>query len=123
MKLLKIKSLLDAELKNNIEGWEDIEFKTACGADLMSDVLAYVKDKSLLLSGLANHQVFRTAEMLDIRGIVFVRGKEPNDELIEFSEKIGIPVLVTDLPLYQACGILYSNGLGCKGDAKCEKFD
>lgn len=52
---------------------------SACGSDMMSDVLAYVKDQAVLLTGLVNSQVIRTAEMMDMRCIVFVRSKKPNE--------------------------------------------
>lgn len=86
----------------------------ACGADLMSDVLAFTKEKALLLTGLTNIQVVRTAEMSDLVGIVFVRGKRPGPEVLLLAESKGIPLLVCDYPMYEACGALYKGGLeGC----------
>ena len=84
---------------------------TACGSDLMSDVLAFVKDKTVLITGLINTHVIRTAEMLDITCIVFSRGKQPNEEMLEMAEEAGIAVLVTKYTLYDSCGRLYQAGL------------
>ncbi len=84
---------------------------SACGCDLMSDVLAYVKDQAVLLTGLVNSQVIRTAEMMDMICIVFVRSKMPNDEMLELARDAGIVVMATDKRMYEACGLLYANGL------------
>lgn len=84
---------------------------SACGCDLMSDVLAYVKDQAVLLTGLVNPQVVRTAEMMDMICIVFVRSKMPTDEMLELAKEAGIAILSTDKRMYEACGLLYSNGL------------
>jgi len=88
-----------------------LEIASACGADLMSDVMAFVKDKVLLLTGLVNPQVIRTAELLDIHGIIFVRGKTPSREVIEMAEASGIILAGTKLSMYIACGKLYEAGL------------
>jgi predicted transcriptional regulator len=77
----------------------------------MSDVLAFVHDQSLLLTGLVNPQVVRTAEMMDIRCIVFVRGKEPDQKILELAEETGLALLSTQLRMYEACGRLYEGGL------------
>ena len=84
---------------------------SACGCDLMSDVLAYVKDQAVLLTGLINPQVIRTAVMMDMLCIVFVRSKEPTEEMLELARESGIVVMTTDKRLYEACGLLYANGL------------
>ncbi|MDR0196668.1 MAG: hypothetical protein LBI36_00400 [Oscillospiraceae bacterium] len=84
---------------------------TACGSDMMSDVLAYVKDQAVLLTGLLNPQVVRTAEMMDIICIVFVRGKIPDQTVIGLAEEKGIVILSTKARMYEACGILYESGL------------
>ena len=84
---------------------------TACGSDMMSDVLAFVKDQSVLLTGLCNPQVIRTAEMMDIVCIVFVRGKKPDDAMLELAQQRGIPLLVTKHRMFTACGLLYTHGL------------
>ena len=83
----------------------------ACGSDMMSDVLAFVKDQSVLITGLCNPQVIRTAEMMDIQAVVFVRGKVPAQELIDFANGHGMVIMTTELPMFVSCGILYSDGL------------
>ena len=87
------------------------EAKTACGSGLMSDVLAFVKSGCLLLTGLTNPQVVRTAEMADLGSICFVRGKKPEIETIKLAEANNIPVLSTPLSMFEACGRLYREGV------------
>lgn len=84
---------------------------TACGSDLMSDVLAFVKDKTVLITGLINPHVVRTAEMLDITCIVFSRGKLPTSEILEMAAEAGVAVIATRMTTYTACGELYAHGL------------
>ncbi|MDO5586657.1 MAG: hypothetical protein Q4G53_06180 [Clostridia bacterium] len=110
MKLSQVKDLLDAKVYAG-EDMLDTEVKEACGSDLMSDVLAFVKDEALLLTGLQNLQVLRTAEMMDIQAVVFVRGKVPAQELIDFANGHGMVIMTTELPMFVSCGILYSEGL------------
>jgi hypothetical protein len=93
----------------------DLEVASACGADLMSDVMAFVKDKVLLLTGLVNPQVIRTAELLDIRAIIFVRGKAPGRDMIEMAEETDIILAGTKLPIFISCGKLYEAGLRTGG--------
>lgn len=88
--------------------------KTGCGCDLMSDVLAFIKQDTLLLTGLTNAQVIRTAEMADVKAICFVRGKKPGQEVVALAEEKDIALLATTLPLFEACSRLSRNGLaGC----------
>ncbi len=110
MKISKIKELLNAK---TVCGEEHLgsHVYSACGSDMMSDVLAYVKDQAVLLTGLVNSQVIRTAEMMDMRCIVFVRSKYPNEEMISLAEESGLVLLASDKRMYEACGILYTNGL------------
>ena len=110
MKISEIRDLLDAELLTG-EDCSDREVFSACGSDMMSDVLAYVKDQAVLLTGLVNPQVIRTAEMMDMRCIVFVRRKVPTEEMTELAKDAGIVLIKTDLRMFEACGILYSAGL------------
>jgi predicted transcriptional regulator len=113
MTLQEIKVILDAQV---IIAPQDprMELKMACGCDLMSDVLAFAKEESLLLTGLTNLQVVRTAEMANIKALVFVRGKEPDREAIALAMAKNIPILLTELPMYEACGRLYQAGMrGC----------
>lgn len=89
----------------------DREVHSACGSDMMSDVLAFVKNQSVLLTGLVNPQVVRTAEMMDMVCIVFVRGKQPDESIIELAENKDITLLSTKHRMFTACGLLYDNGL------------
>ena len=84
---------------------------SACGCDLMSDVLAFVKDQAVLLTGLVNPQVIRTAVMMDMRCIVFVRSKAPTPEMLALAEDSGLVVMKTSKRMYEACGVLYADGL------------
>ena len=93
----------------------DMEVASACGADLMSDVMAFVKDRVLLLTGLVNPQVIRTAELLDIHVIFFVRGKVPGRDMIEMAEQSEIILAGTKLPMFLSCGKLYEAGLKAGG--------
>ncbi len=110
MKINTIKELLNAEVICCEESL-GAHVYSACGSDMMSDVLAYVKDQAVLMTGLINSQVIRTAEMMDMKCIVFVRSKLPTAEMIELAKDSGIVLLATEKRLYEACGILYSNGL------------
>lgn len=110
MKLKEVIELLDAKVLSS-EFDANQEILAACGSDLMSDVLAFVKDQALLLTGLINPQVVRTAEMMDMKAIVFVRGKTPGEEIIDLATESGIIILSTSYPLYVSCGKLYSAGL------------
>ena len=113
MILSEIKDLLDAQILTgeNDDLLTGIDIHTACGCDLMSDVLAFVKDQALLFSGLINLQVIRTAEMMDIIAVCFVRGKTPSEDVVEYAKDRGITLIATEYPLYTACGILYDKGL------------
>ena len=110
MKISTMQELLDAKVLTSEENLERHVY-SACGCDLMSDVLAYVKDQAVLLTGLVNPQVVRTAVMMDMICIVFVRSKKPTEEILELARESGIVVMTTDKRLYDACGLLYSNGL------------
>lgn len=119
MKLTQVQTILEAEVISGHD-WLEIQAACACGADLMSDVLAFTKEKTLLLTGLTNIQVIRTAEISDLVGIVFVRGKRPGPEVIGLATQKGIPLLVCSHPMYEACGLLYTKGLrGCSRAGGC----
>lgn len=111
MTIGKIADLLSARVLAG-DDLLDTQVCSACGSDMMSDVLAYVKNQAVLLTGLVNTQVVRTASMMDMSCIVFVRSKTPGDDILALAREYGIAVLGTDLRMYDACGILYSNGLG-----------
>ena len=110
MKLSEVRQILDAEVCCG-EEFMDREVNSAFACDLMSDVLAFVENQALLLTGLVNGQVVRTAEMMDIKTIVFVRGKEPTDEIRALAKEYSMVVMSTKEILYNACGKLYSKGL------------
>ncbi len=110
MTLREIKEILNANVLTG-EGELEREVKAACGSDLMSDVLAFVKDQAMLLTGLVNGQVIRTAEMMDIHAVIFIRGKKPSDDVVSLAESRDIVIMETELPMYLACGKLYSAGL------------
>ena len=110
MKISRMQELLEARVLCCEENL-DHEIHSACGCDLMSDVLAFVKDQAVLLTGLVNPQVIRTAEMMDMICIVFVRSKVPTQEMIDLARESGIVLMVSDKRLYEACGLLYTNGL------------
>ena len=110
MTLKEIVTLLDATvLCGNLA--LDKEVFSAFASDLMSDVLAFVKENTLLITGLVNNQSIRTAEMLDLPCIVFVRGKTPSAEVLEMAEEMELPVLTTAYSMYDACGKLFAAGL------------
>ena len=110
MKLSEVRDVLDAEVLIG-NGLLETEATTACGADLMSDVLAYIKPGALLLTGLTNPQVVRTAEMADLVAICFVRGKTPDEESLRLAKEQRLPLLRTTLPMFESCGRLYDRGL------------
>ena len=115
MKIGEIKELLSAEV---LCGEDQLECQvySACSSDMMSDVLAFVKDQAVLLTGLVNPQVIRTAEMMDMKCVVFVRKKVPGEDIVELARDSGIVLMRGDLRMFEACGILYSAGL--KGHEK-----
>lgn len=110
MTIRKIKSLLEADVLCGEECLDE-EVHFAFSSDMMSDVLAYAEEQSILLTSLCNPQVIRTAEMLDILCIVFVRGKKPDEDMIKLAGERDIVILATGQGMFTTCGILYSNGL------------
>ena len=117
MTIRDLVNYLDATVLQG-EEFLDQPVQSACGSDLMRDVLAFVKDKTVLITGLTNTHVIRTAEMLDITCIVFSRGKIPGEDILEMAQEREIAVLTTKHTTYVTCGILYSKGL--PGNAKKE---
>ncbi len=110
MTLKEIKELLQADVLCGSDRL-DLEINFAGGSDLMSDVLALGKPGILLLTGLSNAQSVRTADIIEAKAIVYVRGKKPDQEGIELAKKKGLPILSTKFMMYKACGILYSHGV------------
>lgn len=113
MKIDNIAELIEAEILS-MKNCHDIMLKTACGSDLMSDVMAYGDEKDILLTGLVNPQVIRTAEMMDIKAVVFVRGKRPTEVMLNLAEEKNIILMSTRLPMFDACGRLFDAGI-CGG--------
>ncbi len=111
MEISQVAEILQAEVLTCTD-FLDEEVCTACGSDMMSDVLAFVKHQGLLLTGLMNPQVIRTAMMMDMNCIVFVRGKMPSEEMQLFAENSGIIMMTTQLSMFESCGKLYEAGLG-----------
>lgn len=113
MKLSQVRDILNAEVLCG-EDKLDCEILSACGSDFMSDVLAYVKHQALLLTGLVNPQVVRTADMMDMKCVIFVRGKRPDESVMALAQERELVVMCSPLRMYDACGKLYMNGL--RGD-------
>jgi hypothetical protein len=93
----------------------DCEVRSGFASDLMSDVLRYDVSQGLLVTGLANPQVVRTAEMADVAAILLVRGKVPLPETVELAQRVGIPIIGTQLIMFETCGRLYTAGLPACG--------
>ncbi len=112
MKLQEICDILCADVIVRFD--PDAEAITACGSDLISDILRFIKSETVLLTGLPTLQMIKAAQLLDLNAIVVVRGKQPTKDVIEIAKNNKIPVLCTKLPLFEACGRLYAKGLqGC----------
>jgi predicted transcriptional regulator len=103
--LAGIRDLLRAEVFNGDD--LSVRVEQVGAADLMSDVLALSKPGMLLLTGLTSTQVIRTAIVVDLSGVVFVRGKKPGEAVIALAREAGIPVLGTSLTMFEAAGVLY----------------
>jgi predicted transcriptional regulator len=110
MTVRQISEILEAKVALG-EDQLDLEVSAACGADLMSDVMAFVKEKVVLLTGLVNPQAIRTADLMDIRVVVFVRGKSPTADIVEMARENGMVLLSTKYSMFLACGRLYEAGL------------
>ena len=115
MKIKDIITILNAQLLTPQADLEQ-EVHTTCGSDMMSDVLAYVKDQSALITGLTNPQVVRTAEMMDMICIIFVRGKQADDTIVNLGAQGNIAILQTPYSMFTACGMLYQHGLRGGGE-------
>ena len=111
MKIREIAKLAHAEVLACPECL-DREVYSACGSDMMSDVLAFAENRDVLLTGLLNPQIVRTAHMLDMRCIIIVRGKTATEEIKRLAAENHIALLETQLTMYEASGKLYEGGLG-----------
>lgn len=110
MNLDQILTILDASLlTRNVHSHKKVE--SAYCADLMSDVLSFSVTKSLLITGLTNAQVIRTAEMAAIEMVVFIQNKKPDRQTIMLAEEKHIPLISTSISMFDACGRLYEQGL------------
>jgi hypothetical protein len=111
MKFSRIREILDARWVGRPPDL-DRECSYGGAADLMSDALAFVASADcVLLTGLINEQSVRTAEMLDLHVLVFVRGKSPAPPVVKLADEKGIALLSTGYSMYEACGRLYAAGL------------
>ena len=123
MKLKEIVRILDAEILCTVKDESHLDITMVGGADLMSDVLAFVKPGTLLLTGLTTLQVVYTAESAGISVVCFVRGKKPQEEIIGLAKEKEIVLLTTKISMFEGCGKLYKNGLiGCYDSSKHESF-
>ena len=113
----EIAKLVDAKTLCGGEALSGLEIDRAYACDLMSDVLAFCSPGALLITGLTNIQIVRTAQMLDIPGVLFVRGKSPQQETIDLAREAGIPLVLSSQSMFQSCGVLYAAGLkACHSD-------
>ncbi len=116
MKLNDCADVLQAQVLVPAEDM-DIDIKVACGADLMSDVMAFAcSSNEMMLTGLVNPQTIRTAEMMDVKVVVFVRGKIPGEQMLDLAKEKKICVMSTPLPMFTACGLLHESGVKGKGE-------
>lgn len=110
MLLRDIMELLEAELLNEDVNL-DVDLESAFAADLMSDVLALARPGTLMITGLTNIQIMRTASMVDMPAVVFVRGKRPPVETINLAGELNIPFVITAKTMFETCGLLYQAGV------------
>lgn len=110
MKLGEIKDLLHASVLTETCDLETCVDSAFC-SDMMSNVLAYGTNKSILITGLYNAQVLRTADMMGMACVVFVGRRDPDEAIIKLADELEICVLLTRASMFTACGILYTNGL------------
>lgn len=116
MKLKDCVELLDAKLIVPADNME-MEINVACGADLMSDVMAFAcSSNEMMITGLVNPQTIRTAEMMDVKVVVFVRGKIPDPTMCDMARQKSICLISTCLPMFTTCGKLYQAGIKGKGE-------
>jgi predicted transcriptional regulator len=110
MTLREIATLLNAQTLCE-EADLDREVETCFAADLMSDVLAFCPPKTLLITGLATHQSIHTATVADLLGIVYIRGKQPDEPVLNRARAQQIPLLITDKHMFETCTILAHAGV------------
>ena len=110
MRLSEVAEALEAEVLLG-EGLLETDVAAAGAADMVSDVLFFGRPGMLLLTGLTKASVVRAAQVADLSAIVFVRGKQPDEEAVELARDLGLPVMLTSHSLYDSCGRLYARGL------------
>jgi len=110
VQLRDVARILEAEVLTG-EDKLDLTVEAGCGCDLISDMLAFTKERMIVLTGLVSPQIIRAAEMVDLVAIVFVRGKRPTPDIIELSNELGLPIMCTHYPLYESAGLLFTAGL------------
>ncbi|MDR3076353.1 MAG: transcriptional regulator [Synergistaceae bacterium] len=111
MTLEDISKLVNAKILCGAERLAQIDVPRAYACDLMSDVLALCSPGAILITGLTNIQIVRTTQMLDIPGVIFVRGKTPMQDTISLADESDIPLIVTGMSMFQVCGLLYEKGV------------
>jgi len=116
MNLREIINLLNAEVLVGNGLINEIDVDRCFSADLMSDVLGRTHANGILITGLTNPQAVRTADIADIKAVCVVRGKQPEAETIALAKQKEIPLFTTELTMFEACGILYTNGLRGVGE-------
>jgi predicted transcriptional regulator len=123
MRLKEIAEILQGTvLTKTYDG--EVEISSGGAADLMSDVLAYtIEGNSILLSGLVTQQVLRTCEMAGITAIIFVRGKQPQQRIIDLAEELSIPLITSKHSMYKSCGLLFQAGLADNGISDLSKHE
>jgi predicted transcriptional regulator len=122
MKLRTVLPLIEGRLLSK-DADLDIEVSWGAAADLMSDVLAFAKPNALLLTGLTNPQVIRTAEMAEAAAIVFVRGKTPTEDIVRLAEEKRIALIVCKYTMFETCGKLYEADLRGSDPLPCSDGD
>lgn len=110
MLIREIARILDARVLRGADRL-DQDVYSACCSDLMSDVLAFVNEKTVLLTGLTNMHVVRTAEMLDLKCLIFARGKVPDEDVLNSADELGLVVLTANRTMFTCAGLLYEGGL------------
>lgn len=110
MKISQIKEILECEVLDGMDRL-DLDVDSCLSADMMSDVLAFAEPGALLVTGLTNSQSVRTAEIADAVAIVFLRGKKPNDSVLSLAKESSMPLLATDLGMFDVCGRLHAAGM------------
>ncbi len=119
MKISEIAKLINGEVLTPVENIQQKDIRCAFAADLISDILMCTKEPTLLLTGLTNPQIIRLSDMIDLEGIVFVRGKRPPKEIVEMAKERNLPLIVTPYTMFKTSGILYNNGIRSCSISEC----